>query len=167
VKYYRQCFLLVFLFCAGIVGAQRVLSIEEKHEVKTIKVYEGQEIEYKLLGSDEWYTDEVKQFFVSDSTILFENSMIHLRNLASIRFDNYVAKGISKTLMTFGAAWLMYGGIAHASGRFKFNWGTFAIGTTALGVGILTNKVAGRKTFRAGQNANFKLLDLNFIESNP
>jgi hypothetical protein len=168
-KYFRVFSLmpmLLVIFHQDLSG-QRVLSIDVKNEIKTIKIYEGQEVEYRLGGSKEWYRDEVTQFYIGDSTILFENSLVHLRDIAAIRFDNHLAIGISRTLITFGSAWLLYGAIAQATGRYQFDWGTLAIGGTAIAVGFLTKKVAGRKTFEARKNAVFRLLDLNFIEQSP
>jgi hypothetical protein len=151
--------------CDGI--SQRILSIEIKHEVKTIKVYEGETINYQLKGDNEWYIDEVKSIHVNDSFLLFKNTgIVSLRDLESIRVDQRFANGIGKMLISFGSVWLVYGTVAHfTSERNKWTIGTASIGFVALGVGYLTRKVAGKKIYTTNKNANFRLLDIGFTET--
>jgi hypothetical protein len=146
----------------ALLSGQRVLSIELAHEIKTIKYYEGDAIDFKLVGEKDFQNDRIEKILVTDGVVIFERmGMLGLDRIVSIRRKNITANAISKMLMSFGTVWIGYGLIAASVDRFDFDATTAAIGGTAIGVGYLTYKVAGYKKYKVGSRVRYRLLDLS------
>jgi hypothetical protein len=143
--------------------SQRILRIDVDNEIKSLKIFEGDEIVFRTKIDKDWVEGRIEKIMVAEETILLENGMININEISEIRLTNHVANAVSKTLMTFGAAWWLYGGIGHLTSKTnKFDIKTLSIGGTALGVGYLTKKIAGYKIYKNGKNATMKLLDISF-----
>lgn len=157
--------ILILMFTSfniDVIICQRVLSIELTTEIKTIKYFEGDNIEIKLVGEKEFQKDKIERLMVNENVIIFDRiGLTSLSSIDGIRERNVTANAMSKMLMTFGAAWMGYGLIASSLNRYEFDATSIAVGVTPIGVGYVTHKVAGYKKYIVGPRIRFRLLDLS------
>lgn len=158
-------FILLFAICGLRLDGQVLLQLEINKEVDAIKFGYGDVIMIKSKSSDgEWQKRKLERLIVDQNLIVFEDGMMPLEDITHLRMINGTADAAGKLFLGFGAGWLVFGGIAHVASDYKFTWGTVAIGAVSMGIGWLFQKVASKRTFKMGKNANLRIIDISFPE---
>ena len=165
----KVCFIIYSIMTLSIafneLNAQVLLQLEINKEVEAVKFGIGDIILIKTKTSDgDWQKRKLERLIVEQNIIVFEDGMVALDDITHLRLTNNAADAAGKLFLGFGAGWLVFGGLAHVATDYKFTWGTFAVGAVAMGVGWLFNKVAAKKTYRMGKNANLRIIDISFPE---
>lgn len=156
-------FILVFECLNLNIYAQRLLQLEVPRQIEAVKFGEGDKITFKSKDRPgEWQIRVIETIIPGDDLIVFEDGMVKLSEITHFRIYNGTAKAFGQMLTGFGGAWFLFGGVAQLAGKYKFSWGTFAIGAVAVGVGWLLNKIISRRTFRIGKNGNLRIIDISF-----
>ena len=159
-SYLKSIFFFSFLFYQCLCSAQRFLQIEMINDPVTIKIQEGEVISYKIYESDDWLTSKIEKFLISEKAIVLETGYVRLEDISHVMryrpFANYLGKG----LMTFGAGWLVYGGIAAIGADFDFGGDTLIIGGGSFFFGWLIRKLFYKKPIVIGNRYRLRLLDL-------
>jgi hypothetical protein len=159
---------MLFIFSFDLYAvAQKFMQIEVDNEVNALKFYEGAKLTFKTKDyPDDWQTNVIEKILVEDNVILLKDQMINIKDVTEIKLINGTTKAFGALFKTFGAGWFLFGGIAHfTSETNKFTWGQFGIGATAIGIGYLFDKVASKRIYKMGKNANLRLLDISFPAS--
>ena len=144
-------------------NTQRMLLLEIRNEVKSIKFGEGSEITFKTKDNpDEWQTRVIKNIDADQGIIVFEDGMVYVSEISRFRTINRTAWAASRMFSVFGGVWLLYGTVAIAAGQDSVKPGHLIIGGVALGIGWLFNKFAVKRTYRIGENAHLRLLNIDF-----
>ncbi len=151
--------LFLLLLCSNISFAQRFLQIETINDPSTIKLVEGERFEYKIFQSDEWLSGKIQKLMVQENTIVFPDALVSIDQISHIRRYRPIASYLGKGLMTFGAGWFVFGGLAAASGNYQFGTDTFVIGGTALAAGWLIQKFFYKRTLLIGKKYRLRLID--------
>jgi hypothetical protein len=157
-------FLLLTIASTFPVVSQVYLTIEQPSEVKSIKIAEGESLNFQTYEEKEWITKKIERILPQDSVIIFEDRMIYLRDIKSIRFKNLAVVAISRSLYTFGTAWITYGVIAQATGRYKLNPLDYAIVGIAIAGGFVADKLGKYRYYRQGKYVRYRLIDINFTD---
>ncbi|MFZ1706142.1 MAG: hypothetical protein WAT79_17485 [Saprospiraceae bacterium] len=164
MKFFYLPFFAVFvmLTCGQKMYAQKLLQIEDPKEVETIRYYEGQKITFRSKESqDEWQTKKIKTIMVEESVIIFSDGFMHISEISHIRHPLPLRQIAGKLLMSFGGAWLVYGGIALAVGLPNVVAKDLMIGLVPLVGGWVIQKFAYH-TYEIGKNGRIRLLDISF-----
>lgn len=142
--------------------SQVLLQLEIKNEVEAIKFYPGQELAIKTKEIPEWQKRAIVRFIPETNLIIFDDGVVALGDITHVKLPNQVANMAGKAFTTFGSGWLLFGGIANLARGDEFTWSTFAIGAVAVGIGILFSRIASKRKYTIGKNANLRIIDISF-----
>jgi hypothetical protein len=141
---------------------QRILQIEDPKQVETIRYYEGQKITFRTAETGkEWQTKKIKNILVNENVIVFNNEFLHVDQILSVRETIAARQVVGGILMSFGGAWLVYGGVAIVFGLPNVVARDLLIGGVAIVSGWLISRFA-RKVYVMGKNGRIRLLDISF-----
>jgi len=146
------------------IQGQRFLQLEIYRQVQTLKFYEGDVIKFRSIAfPDEWQEQQIVKILPDANVLLFDESMINIDDITKVKIVKSGARAAGNILEVFGLAWLGFGGIAAIAGNdnFKFTWGTFAIGATAIAVGAFFKRIVANKTYTIGGNAKLRIINLD------
>lgn len=142
---------------------QVFLQLERKYEVKSLRFFQGDELVYKTSYSpDEWQRKRIESFIPSDNLILFTDGMVTLSEIHKVEYINQTAFAAGKIFSTFGAGWLLFGGIAHVATPFTFSTRDAVIGAVGLGLGALLTYRISKKRFTMGSITRLRIVDIGF-----
>ncbi len=157
--------LLTVLILSSISASSQVfLQIEIFNQPKTIKYHQGMSITYQDTDyPDEWQSQVIRSVMVDENMILFDNGFLSLDKITKVKRTNAAAKYGGKTLMTFGAAYLLFGTIIElATDNEGLNATNVSVGTGALATGYLLNRTFGKKIYWMGKTSRLRIVDLRF-----
>ena len=144
------------------LSAQKFLQIEIPNQVETIRYKEGDRIKYKTAEyGKEWQTGKIKSILVDENVIVFEKDFVHIGQFTHIKERlplRYIAGSV---LFTFGAAWLLYGGVALLFSLPNVMPKDLIVGVVALTAGYVF-RIFSNKTYTMGHNARIRLIDITF-----
>lgn len=147
------------------LNSQVLLQLEIKNEVDAIKFAPGQELALKTKDIPEWEKRTIMRFIPETNLIVFEDGVVALNEITHVKLPNQVANMAGKAFTTFGSGWLLFGGIANLARGDEFTWSTFAIGAVAVGIGVLFSRIASKRKYTIGKNANLRIIDISFPSS--
>lgn len=156
--------LMLLLLSQAPATAQVYVQIEIFNQPKTIKYSPGQSITFQEKSNpDEWQSEIIRDILVDESVLLFEHGFLSIDNITKVKRTNVAAKYGGKTLMTFGAAYLIFGVIIEvATPNEGLNTTNISVGTGALATGYILNKTFGKKIYWMGKTARLRVIDLRF-----
>jgi hypothetical protein len=155
----------LLLCCFGSINkaqCQVLLQLEVKNEVEAIKFSPGQVLTIKTKDIPEWEKRTIARLIPETNLIVFEDGVVSLDAITHMKLPNQVANIAGKAFTTFGSGWLLFGGIAHVARGDEFTWSTFAIGAVAVGIGVLFSRIASKRKYTIGKNANLRIIDISF-----
>ena len=154
-------FIFICIFSSGLSG-QRILQIEDPKKVETIRYFEGQKITFRTVESGkEWETRKIKRILVDESVIVFDQEFVHINQITHVKEKIVLREVVGKILMTFGSAWLLYGGIAIVFGLPNVVARDLIFGGVAITSGWLIQQLS-RKVYTMGKNGRIRLIDISF-----
>ena len=155
--------IIVFISNLSLLNSQKLLLLEKSKEIEALKYGEGNTISFKTKQfPDEWLTKRIETILVDANTILVDDRMISIEDITHFRVQNPAANAFGLLFMGFGSSWFLFGTIAHFTTDNKFTWTNFAIGSTALAIGVLFRKIVSKRTFKIGKSARLRLVDISF-----
>ncbi len=161
---------IIFYFICSITFAQNTLEIDilRFNKLKTIQLYTGSPIEYKLKGEHKYHIH--KMAALHDSMIIFENdSKILLSQIKAIKIHN------ANHLYPLFAGFFITGGVLFA-GLDTFNnlinnqakvvdERAVIAGASLIAAGLIIKQMAIKRV-RMGKNKTLRILDLNYRDLN-
>lgn len=152
------------IVCANVaVRTQVLLQLEITKEVQAVKFGVGQKVTFKSQEfPNVWQQKKIERILLEENVLVFEDGMININDITHFQLRNNAASNAGKMLMAFSAGWFLFGGVAVLANNIKFNWGTFAIGAVAGGLGWFMDKVISRKNYKIGKNAQLRIIDISF-----
>jgi hypothetical protein len=157
--------MLCYIMIIDKVSSQVILQLEIKNEVEAIKFLPGQDLVIKTKDIPEWEKRSIVRFIPETNLVVFDDGVVTLNEITHVKLPNQVASMAGKAFTTFGSGWLLFGSIAHLARGDEFTWSTFAIGAVAVGIGILFSRIASKRKFTIGKNANLRIIDISFPTS--
>jgi hypothetical protein len=154
-------FTLCFLFLQqGLT--QRILQVEDPKVVETLRFYEGQKITFRTKDSGkEWMTKKIKSILVEEGVVIVEDGFYHIDQITHVRTILRTRQLVGSAIMTFGTAWLGYGGIALLFGLPNVRPGDLLIGAAAVAIGYGI-RLLSRRVYVMGKNGRLRLIDISF-----
>jgi len=143
--------------------AQKILQLEKKGKVATTKIYLGESIFLKTQDDpDYWFEGELEDLMVEAQAIVFENRIIPLKDIISIkRRKRSAANGVGRGLQVSAlipAGYEVIYGVVNPPIEWKslaiFSGGTFALGS------IL--RLFPPKQYKMGKKYRLRVIDLTF-----
>jgi len=154
--------LLISILFSPVV-AQKVLQLEKKGKVATTKIYLGERIFLKTKEDpDYWFEGELEDLMVEAQAIGFENRIIPLKDISSIKRRkrsamNGAGRGLQVSALIPAGYEAVYG-LVNPPIEWKslaiFSGGTFALGS------IL--RLFPAKQYKMGKKYRLRILDLTF-----
>lgn len=142
------------------------LQIEEINSPESIKLPVGSTIVFKASKySDQWQKGRIKEIVYDGNTIIFDHTFVPLHEIEKIKIKNFGGQAIGYSLQAFGIGWLTLGTIAELTNvgdENNLSSRNLIIGATAIGSGILIQKVSGNKVYTNNKTHRFRLIDLRF-----
>lgn len=160
--------LLFLMLAIPIAVGQKALLIEKRGSLKTVKIFVGETIYYKLKSDKkQWLEERIIDIKIEEGYVLFENRIVHVDSIYAIQFRNArnAVKTIANVLIGFSYAWNFWTIVSLIDGT-PFNWSTIAIGVGSFVVGQLLKQVLF-KTYKFKGRKRIRLIDLTFYETIP
>jgi hypothetical protein len=154
------CFLFIFP-----CHAQKVLQIEKFGSPKTQKFHIGQELTFRLEGTDYFKSAYIEDIRAQDSLVLLGSSFVNVYDISELRFERTWPVAGGKSLFLFGIGW---SGFAFLGGTFddnpdtNYQWSDAGVTLTAIGLGYLLPRIFRFKHVKIGKRKRLRLLDLRF-----
>lgn len=159
MKWYNS--ILIFLFLFTTAHAQVFIQIEKKNSPKSIKLSQGDMIEYKLVEyPDVWKKSEIIEIIPESKTIILEENFHKVEDFAAFRTNRKIVLGLGKKLIQFGLVWYVYGGVAVLADGFEFGETQVIIGTVPIALGFIMRKFFGKRKFRFDKKYSLRIVDL-------
>jgi hypothetical protein len=158
---------LFYLFCAILlvfspISAQKYLQIEKYGSVKTTKLPIGTTITFRLNGANEhWRTEKIAELYLDNGLMLTEQGIVKISTIAAFQEQRVLPSVLGNKLMQFGAAWLLYGGLAHLV-DYRYSAGDFILAGSTIGGGYLLKKTLTTYQVRFGKRKWLRIVDLSF-----
>ncbi len=154
--------LLYLLLCVfNTSNAQEYLQLETINDPQTQKYALGETILIKRSNSEEWEKIRLGKFLYTENTIVYDGGFLKLEDIQLIRETRPAVNVLSKMLMTFGGAWLVYGLLSGQLDKDAVSGYTdLAIGTSALALGWGVGKAFYKRDYKMGSRYRLRLIDL-------
>jgi hypothetical protein len=96
-------FLLIFLFSAPVFS-QKMLLIERAKKAKTTKLYIGDQLHFRMRGSENyWYERTITDILPQSNTLILDGFAVHLDSISAIKvFPNKGARILGGALTSLG-----------------------------------------------------------------
>lgn len=163
LQIYRLILLATMLCVSAAGGAQVLLQLEKYNNPRAEKYYLGDRLIYKHADyPDEWRKEKIQQIIPVDNKLITSASYLDISEIAAVRTYNPGIKAAGSALKVFGAAWLLYGGIAAIGADFDFGPDTAVIGVGSLASGWLLEKLFYKNTYKMGTRHRVRILDISW-----
>jgi p-aminobenzoyl-glutamate transporter AbgT len=157
----QNILLIICFFCFNYVNGQQFLQIETINDPQTQKYNLGETIKIKKKDSNEWQSIRMLKFLYNDNVIVYDEGFLNINDIEAIRETRPVVNILSKMMMTFGAVWLVYGGLSGQLDRDPVSgYADLAIGTSSLVAGWGIGKAFYKRDYKIGSRYKLRLLDL-------
>lgn len=163
-----RIFLLFFIcFLSTMAFSQRVMLIEKKNKARTQKLYEGDYIQYRLADDEQWYAGEIFELRDDIQAITFDDRLVNINNITSLRQRRSWPRALGYTLLSFGAAWSGFALIGTATDgdpSTNYRWSDAGVSAVSMGTGALLPLLFGNKTMKIGdgQRTQLRIIDISF-----
>ena len=156
--------LLLLFVCIDSVhlGAQVYLQIEKRNSVKTIKLYEGEYIEYARKDYPYiWRKSKIFEIIPETDLLLLEDNYLKPSEIVALRFNRPVISGLGKKLVQASTVWFVYGGIATlAVDDYTISKREVIIGASAAALGLFISKIFGKRKMKIGTRRTLRIVDI-------
>ncbi len=163
MRSFSWIYILIFGFFSFDTGySQRILQVEDPKVVETLRFYEGQKITFRTEESGkEWMTKKIKGLMVEEGVIIVEDGFYHIDQIIHVRTILKTRQLVGSAIMTFGTAWLGYGGIALLFSLPNVRPADLLIGAGAVAIGYAI-RLLSRRVYTIGRNGRLRLIDISF-----
>jgi len=167
---YRILVVLVLFVAAIPLSGQRILQIEKRNSVKTVKFTTTDHIQVRLKDGKRWVKGVIYDFNEEGNFIELEDQIIFLKDIDYIRMG-YKAKGkalaqqvASNAITGFGLSWGFFSLIdAVVSDERSFDERDAIITGGSIALGYLVTKLFSSRKYKIGDKWKFRMLNLDVI----
>lgn len=162
--------ILPFFFISGHLFAQNVLQIEKYGSAKTKKIFIGEELEYRLKGTDEWRLGVIERLIPEQEIIVFGDRYINMKEIEALRYRRGWAKASRQIFFFFGAGWsgfALIGTATDGNPSTNYQWSDALVTGVSWLTAWLIPKIFKYKTVKLGKRRWLRMLDLSFKNSVP
>lgn len=154
------------LLASGL-SAQRVLLVEKTNSPKTLKIYEGGYIQYRVIDDKDWYKGRIAELRDDAQLIVFDDRIVNLGDVTTLRQGRAWAQGIGTMLTTFGVAWSLFAAVGTAvdgDPDSRYMWSDAVVTGAFAGTGLVLPLVFGNKRMHvgAGKSRRLRIIDIRF-----
>jgi len=162
-----QLLVLMIMGLAGGLAAQRVLLVEKTNSPRTLKLYEGSYIQYRLVDDKDWYKGRIEELREDVQLIAFEDRLVPLANVVTLREGRSWAQNIGTMLTTFGVAWSLFAVVGTATDGnpdTHYEWSDAVVTGAFAGTGLVLPLVLGNKRMHVGEGKKrrLRIIDIRF-----
>ena len=159
-----RIYLLTCLILGSLsLDAQKFLQMEKAGSFKVKRYYRGDEVTFKIVDDEEWYTEEILDLLVDDGLVLFSYRAVPVENITHIRsfkMQNW-SKPFGRQFYNFGLGWIVFS-LGDALFGNPITSAIIYVPLTAGALGLIIQKAFRQRTFKMGKNRRLRLLNLNF-----
>ena len=163
-KYFTILVIILVVCLCGKEGiAQKFIRLDKINTAVTKKFYIGQNLHFTTKEyPDVWRVGTISNLDFDTQSIVFHNDLLVIRQIGKIRTFKPWAHSLGINLYRFSAAWFVFGGVIHATTDFKVDYKTAVIGSSALALGLILDKLLYKKTHKLSSRWKLRVLDTNF-----
>jgi len=164
--------ILSILLNGTCLSAQIFLQLERYNSPKTLKFIEGDKLEFRLLDYPKtWRKGTLSKIMLEEEVIILDGDMFTLQDIKDIRITKHGARLLGTRMYQFAVVWSAFAIIADVANApvalgeddsFKIGIDTAAIAGGAVLLGLVFQKILGRKKYKLGKNARLRFVDLRF-----
>lgn len=155
--------LCVFLCAINSLFSQKMLLIERANRAKTVKLYIGDELRYRLKGKEDyWYRRTITDMFPETKTLMLDNFAVRVDDIAQLKVDRkYGWRLVGGALFTFGASLTL----ATTVGRYAYNDRSvdvlplYSTAAVSLGAGWFLNTP---RKLKLGKKHRLRVVEVKF-----
>lgn len=166
----RLLFILVVLLQGPQLSAQIFLQLEQFNSPKTIKFIEGDILEFRLHAYPKtWRRGTLSRIMLEEEAIILDGDIFKLQDIKELRITKHGLQLLGIRMYQFAAVWSTFAIIADVANApvafgeddsFKIGIDTAAIAGGAAILGLLFQKILGRKKYKLGKNSRLRFIDL-------
>ena len=141
------------------------MQIERVGRVKAEKIFIGQSFNYKLSGFDGFQYGVIEDLKVDEGIILFQDRYVKVEDIEAIRYQKNWAKGVSRSLLYFGAGWSLFAALGTATDgdpETSYRTSDAIVSATALASSFILANSFKYKTIKFGKRKRLRLLEISF-----
>jgi hypothetical protein len=147
---------------AAPVLAQKSLVLERYNSAKTVKMYEGDVLQYRLKGEEDyWYTGTINAILPENNVVLLDQFPVHIDSIAALRTPRKpITRLLGGTLVTFGGSLAFATTIGALYSDRTINYGAYyGTAVVSAGVGMLAFT---KKTLKMGKKYRLRIIEIRF-----
>ena len=147
------------------VRAQKVLLFEKLTSSKSDRVYEGEDLRFRMKGDKFWQQGPIREIRPDIDALVINDRFIMLDEIDAVHRGRTFAGVAGYSLMTFGAGWAFFAVVGYNTDgdpTSQVGGRDIRISATALGAGYLLNKLFGKKIFKTGRYKRLRVIDTTF-----
>lgn len=162
--------LVVLLQGSFIVKGQIFLQLERFNSPKTIKFIEGDELEFRIHDYPKtWRHGILSRIMLEEETIILDGEFFQLQDIKDLRITKYGAQLLGIRMYQFATAWSTFAIIADVANApvgfggdetFMIGIDTVAIAGGSVLLGLIFQKILGRKKYKLEKNSRLRFVDL-------
>ncbi|MCC6410130.1 MAG: hypothetical protein IT270_00640, partial [Saprospiraceae bacterium] len=136
----KYLILLLFILPSIPSVAQKMLVLERANSAKTVKMYVGDVLEYRLKGDEDyWYTSTINDILPENKVLLLDKFPVHVDSISALRTRRKpITRLVGGTLVTFGASLAFATTIGALYSDKTINYGAlYGTSVASAGVGLL------------------------------
>lgn len=163
MRYFFFPLILGIFFQTGLT--QQALQIETYGKAKTQKIFAGEELEYRMKGTEDWRLGIIENFRADQGLIVLGDRYVRPDDIAAFRYHRPGMKRFGLQLGVFGLAWSGFAAIGTATDNnpeTRYRWSDAIVTASAITVGLALPKVFQFRTIRFGKRKRLRIVDLNF-----
>ncbi|MBL7782610.1 MAG: hypothetical protein JNM22_15390 [Saprospiraceae bacterium] len=161
----RILYFFLLLLCTGSVAGQKMLLLEKANRAKTVKMYIGETLQFRLNGPENyWYERTITDILPESNVLLLDNFPVKLDSISNIKVYR---RGIWRIT---GASLVSLGGtlaLATTVGRVLYNDKKldlpklYSASVVSFGAGMF---MLSKRKLKLGQKHRLRIVEIKFPE---
>ncbi|MEZ4942700.1 MAG: hypothetical protein R3D58_17630 [Saprospiraceae bacterium] len=156
--------LVFFVACAlfpVLLPAQKFIQLEKANRARTLKMYVGQDLTYRLKGESEWFTSTITDVQMDSQKVSLDLKPIPIGNIEAIRLQHPgILRSLGPSFMIFGASWAGFALIGAAFDDYKLTAGTAIVSGTGLASGYLLHRIFKHKKVKLSERRRLRAVEV-------
>ena len=157
--------MLLLTLVSTCVLAQKVMLLENTKRAKAEKIYEGEELRFRMKGDKFWQQGYIREMRPDIQALVINDRFIMLEEIDAINRGSTFGKAAGLSLMAFGTVWTGIGLVGYNTDGdpdSQISSGELAVGLGSFAGGWLINKLFGTKRFKTGKLKRLRIIDTTF-----
>lgn len=158
---------IFLLLAAGLLllpivsSAQKFLQLEKANRAKTIKLYVGEDLTYRLKGSTEWITSTITNVQMDSQLVALDWKPVPVGQITAVRLQYApFLRTLGPMFMIFGASWAGFSLVGAAFDNYKLNAGTAIVSGAGLASGFILHQIFKHKPVRLGERRRLRAVEV-------